>query len=201
MKKTYLLIAIMCLMASLNSNAQNWKNLFNNDNLMNVVESVASEYIDFNIVGTWNYTGSAIKLESSESNLSEIGGSVVATSIEEKINNNLTKLGIEPGSMTFIFNQDLTMSIVSSRKTFEGTYSYDKEAKKLEMKIGRFGRTTTADVEVKMSDFDILFKSDALLSIVKAITGKINLKSMDNVGKLMDNYDGMKMGFSFEKQK
>ena len=200
-KKNILSLSILFIsLFSIQSvSAQDWKDWFNQERIKDVVSNVAAEFIDFSIIGTWNYTGSAIKLESSSNKLADIGSVAASSTIEGKLNEQLQKVGIQPGTMNFQFKEDSTMIISIGSKTYDGTFSYNADAKELKMKIANKIPITT-NVEVRNSDFSVLFEADALLSIIKRVSGSIDIKYLETVCKLLENFDGMKVGFNFEEQ-
>ena len=69
------------------------------------------------MTGTWTYSGSAVEFES-DNLLMKAGGAAAATMAENKLNEQLSKVGIKEGQMSFTFNADSTFtSTVGKRKT------------------------------------------------------------------------------------
>ena len=64
-----------------------------------------SKLTEKSLAGTWTYTQPCVAFES-ESVLSNIGGSVASSKIEEKMKKALSKAGIKEGKCTITFNTD-----------------------------------------------------------------------------------------------
>ena len=111
MKKNILFIAwiaIFSLTAS-NSQAQSLKDLLNKDNISKVVNAITGTPETIDMTGTWTYSGSAVEFES-DNLLMKAGGAAAATMAENKLNEQLTKVGIKEGQMSFTFNADSTFT-------------------------------------------------------------------------------------------
>ena len=110
MKKNILFIAwiaIFSLTAS-NSQAQSLKDLLNKDNISKVVNAITGTPETIDMTGTWTYSGSAVEFES-DNLLMKAGGAAAATMAENKLNEQLTKVGIKEGQMSFTFNANNTI--------------------------------------------------------------------------------------------
>ena len=202
MKKIILLsIFIVGILNSQGANAQSFFNWLKKDKIketvQNIAGEVASDYVNFSIVGDWTYDGAAIKLESGNA-VKDIASSAIASSIEDKITNQLEKLGIKAGMMHFKFNEDQTMLISLGSRKINGTYTYDKETKVLAMKIART-IPIKSTVQVTNSKFSLLFNANGLVAIAKTVSGKLKISSLESACKLLDEYKEMRMGFGFKK--
>ena len=63
------------------------------------------------------------------------GGAAAATMAENKLDEQLSKVGIKAGQMNFTFNADSTFTSTVGKKTLKGTYSYDASAKQVDLKF------------------------------------------------------------------
>ncbi len=199
MKKLALIFSLMLATVTMVS-AQGWLDALKSSAKSvggNVVEDVASDYVDFSIIGSWTYTGSTINLESSNA-LSNLGASAASSTIEAKINSYLEKVGIKPGAMSFTFNEDGTMTIVAIGKTIKGTYEYNKETDVLSMRLAK-ALPVNSTVEVQATNFSLLFKGKALLSLVKTISGAVNVTALKTLSATLDKYEDMQIGFKFKR--
>ena len=125
MKKYVLSLAVVSalLLVTTNVQAQSWKDLFNKDNIEKVVNAVTgNQTID--MTGTWTYSGSAIEFES-DNLLQKAGGAAAAAVAEKKLDEQLAKVGIKDGQVSFTFNADSTFTSTVGKRTMTGTYSYD----------------------------------------------------------------------------
>ena len=53
---------------------------------------------------------------------------------ENKLNEQLSKIGIKDGQMSFTFNADSTFTSTVGKKTLKGTYSYNASTKQVDLK-------------------------------------------------------------------
>ena len=95
---------VAALLLTSNSHAQSIKDLFNKENIEKAVNAVTGKSTA-DMTGTWSYTGSAIEFES-DNLLQKAGGAVAATAAEKKLDEQLAKVGIKAGQMSFTFNAE-----------------------------------------------------------------------------------------------
>ena len=101
MKKNILFIAWVALFSlfASNSQAQSLKDLLNKDNISKVVNAITGTPETIDMTGTWTYSGSAVEFES-DNLLMKAGGAAAATMAENKLNEQLSKVGIKEGQMS-----------------------------------------------------------------------------------------------------
>lgn len=150
------------------------------------------------MTGTWSYTGAAIEFES-DNLLMKAGGAVAATTAEAKLNEQLSKVGIKPGQMSFTFNADSTFNAKLGTKTLKGTYVYDATEKHVTMKFVRL-INMNAKVNCTSGSMDLLFESDKLLKLITFLSSKSSNATLKTISSLANSYDGMMLGFSLEKK-
>lgn len=198
MKKSVFLPALIAalLLVSTNSWAQSWKDLFSKENVEKVVSAVTGNST-VDMTGTWSYTGAAIEFES-DNFLMQAGGAVAATTAEAKLNEQLSKVGIAAGKMTFTFNADSTFNAKLGTRTLSGSYSYNATDKKANLK---FARLIGMNVKINCtsSTMDMLFESDKLLKLITFLSSKSSNATLKTISSLADSYDGMMLGFSLKK--
>ena len=184
MKKSFLPIAFMAvfMLTATNSQAQSWSDLLNKDNISKVVNAITGTTESIDMTGTWNYKGSAVEFES-DNLLMKAGGAAAATMAENKLNEQLSKIGIKDGQMSFTFNADSTFTSTVGKKKLNGTYSYNLHAK----------------VNCSSSSLELLFNSDKLLKLMAFIGSKSSSTALKTVSSLAENYDGMMLGFQLSK--
>lgn len=199
MKKSILSLAFLAafLLTATNGRAQSWKDLFNKDNISKVVNAISGTPETIDMSGTWNYKGSAVEFES-ENLLMQAGGAAAATMAENKLNEQLSKVGIRDGKMNFTFNADSTFTSTVGRKTLRGTYSYDASTKQVDLKFLKL-LNLHAKVNCSTNSMELLFNSDKLLKLLAFIGSKSNSTALKTVSSLADNYDGMMLGFELSK--
>jgi len=150
------------------------------------------------IVGTWNYTGSAISFKSENNPLSNIASGVAQTTIEKKLDGYLQKVGISQGLFGFTFNDDGTMAIKYGSKTFNGTWTLDQENARLNMKVASFVNMK-GYVAVKNGKMELLFDATTMMKIVKSVTSVYKNSTLQTINGILNQYDQMYAGFRLTK--
>lgn len=198
MKKYVLSLAVASalLLVTTNVQAQSWKDLFNKDNIEKVVNAVTgNQTID--MTGTWTYSGSAIEFES-DNLLQKAGGAAAATVAEKKLDEQLAKVGIKDGQVSFTFNADSTFTSIVGKRTMTGTYSYDATDKVVHLRYFKL-LNMNAKVNCTSTNMDLLFNSDKLLKLISFISSKSSSTTLKTISSLADSYDGMMLGFALKK--
>ncbi len=199
MKKKFLPLAfgVAFLLSANESYAQSLKDLFTKDNISKVVNAVTGKHADIDMTGTWSYSGSAIEFES-DNLLQKAGGAAAASVAETKLNEQLRKVGIGEGKMSFTFNTDSTFTSTFGRKTMKGTYSYDASTDQVQLKYFKL-LNLRAKVNCTDSSMELLFNSDKLLKLLVFLGNKSSSTALKTIGSLAENYDGMMLGFELKK--
>lgn len=198
MKKYVLSLAVVSalLLVTTNVQAQSWKDLFNKDNIEKVVNAVTgNQTID--MTGTWTYSGSAIEFES-DNLLQKAGGAAAAAVAEKKLDEQLAKVGIKDGQVSFTFNTDSTFTSTVGKRTMTGTYSYDATDKVVHLRYFKL-LNMNAKVNCTSTNMDLLFNSDKLLKLIAFISSKSSSTTLKTISSLADSYDGMMLGFALKK--
>lgn len=202
--KSIIIVAALCF-ASNTASAQKLKDILgqvaNNSTVTEIVEQVTGVNLSKgDIKGTWNYTGSAVKLESEDLVKSAAAG-VAATQVEKKLDEYLSKAGLKSGTFSFTFNEDNTFYTTVKGKNFNGTYTLAEDGKTLNLKYGKTLGSTgiTATAQINASTFELLFKADKLLDLIGKLTSATSNSTLKTIGSLAGQYDGMKIGLELQK--
>ena len=110
-----------------------------------------------------------------------------------------SKVGIQPGQVSFTFNADSTFTTNVAGKSMKGTYSYNASDKQLQLKVAKL-LNVNAKLTYNTSDLDLLFNSDKLLKLVAFLSKQTNSTSLNAISSLADSYDGMMLGLELKKQ-
>lgn len=199
MKKNIFIVAFFTFLAfSINMNAQSLSDIFNNKNVSKVVSAVAGDKIkDYNIVGKWTYDGSAVELKSSNI-LKNAGGKLATSTIENNLDKQFSKAGINKGSATFNFQNDSTFTVTLKNKTQQGTYSIDKTNNKLNLTF--LGKATMSGNITKTNNQMILtFDADKLVNIISYMSKVSNNSNLNTISSLLSSYDDVRTGFTLTK--
>lgn len=241
MKKFFLVVAIMVAFSANNASAQFWKNALNrvvedvvdnvtssDDNgvLGNVLGSLLGQAVTLSeetLQGTWEYEGVACVLES-ENALADIGGTVVTSTVEEKLDGYLSKVGVAPGTCSFTFLQNDSCVFTVAGRGISGKYTLNAEEKKINFHFVYDRMTIRTHVAYNVTSMNIIFDADKLLNLIKNVTSGISngaagigemasgqqttlgtstagiSSTLSTVGALLNNYDGMMLGMKLKKQ-
>lgn len=191
-----LLLVAAALLCATDAQAQSLKDLFNKENIEEVVNAVTDKNTA-SMEGTWTYTGSALAFES-DNLLQQAGGAVAASAVEKKLDDFLQRIGILSGQMSFTFAADSTFQTTIKGKTMKGTYSYDQSTKKAQLKFSKLLNINTT-VNCTSQQMELLFPSDRLLDLLTFLASKSNNATLQSIGSLAESYDGMMLGFTLEK--
>ena len=192
MKRELLSLAVLAtlLLVPATGRAQSIKDLFNKDNISKVVNAVTGHTETVDMTGTWRYTGSAIEFES-ENLLKKAGGTVAASAAEQKLDEQLAKLGIKEGQLSFTF------STLGKRK-LNGTYSYNPTTGMLQLKYMKL-IPMNAKVNYTTQQMDLLFEADKLLKLITFLSSKSSSATLKAISSLADSYDGMMLGYELKR--
>lgn len=152
------------------------------------------------LYGTWTYQGVDVAFES-ENLLAKAGGAVAAGTVEQKVDEQLQKFGIKPGSVKFTFNKDHTFAANLGGKNISGTYTFDPKTRALTLTaaLGLFNQTATVGTNGK--GISLLFPADKLLALAST-AGTLLGQSNSTIGalsSLLQNYKGMQIGLALTK--
>jgi hypothetical protein len=150
------------------------------------------------IVGTWNYTGSAITFKSSTNALSNLASSAATTAIEKKLDQYLSKVGISKGLFGFTFNEDGTMSVNYGSRTFNGTWSLDADKSVINMKVKSL-INMKGYVAVQGSQMELQFDTSTMMKLIKSVCSVYNQGTLQTINSLLNQYDQMYSGFKLVK--
>lgn len=195
MKKLVCIIALLCAV-SVQGNAQSLKDILSDVAKVVVGDKATTQA---SLIGTWDYVGPDCQLKGDDI-LKNIGGETAGEEVEKKMAPIYEKAGLN--SIQYTFNEDKTCSYTIKGKKVEGTYEFDAEAKTITIKAGKLGIKTTAHIVTLGSNMSFVYDADKILSVVKTITGAASglNASASTVNKLLEQFNGMMVGFELKKQ-
>ncbi len=164
-----------------------------------LLQSVVGHFKSTDFTGTWNYEGVDVKFQS-DNLLKKAGGSVAATKIENDLDEQLKKIGFEPGVTTFIFNEDSTFTNTTKGRQLTGTYSYDESTEYLTLKYMKY-IPVKAKVSGSGNKISLLFEANSLMSLVTFLGSNSGLSLLQGASSLLKTYDGMLVGMELRKEK
>lgn len=149
-----------------------------------------------NIIGTWSYSEPAIVF-TSDNILAKAASKIAANKVEKKLQEQLSKYGIQPGSFTMTFKEDGTFTETLKGKTTQGKWAV-KDSKLQLTVIGIKTLSITTQIDGK----DMQFVTDAtkLLNLFKTLGAKSSNSNIKTVASLMKSVNGMQAGITLRKQ-
>lgn len=149
------------------------------------------------IVGTWVYEEPAVVMESSNA-LKNIGGKVVTSTIEKKLDTQLKKYGIEKGLVTMTFDKDGNFTQTLKGKTLSGTYTLDD--KSVVLKYGGKVSQVVGTTQIDGNSLLIVMDASKLLKYA-SVLGKLSQSStLKTASSLLGSMDGMECGLKLKKE-
>lgn len=148
------------------------------------------------LIGTWRYDGPGCAF-TSDNLLAKAGGEVAAAQIEEKLEQQYSKLGFSSSNTYITFNQDGTFASKIDGKSFSGNYTYDASTGALTLKgllLSLNGYATRNG-----SGISVLFESKKLLSLLQTMAALSGNSTLSTIGEVSKNYDGARLGFDMSR--
>lgn len=147
---------------------------------------------------TWKYSKPGCAF-TSENLLAKAGGEIAASKIEEDLSKYYSKFGFSNSNTYFTFKTDGTFAAKIDGKSWNGTYTFDEKTHAIQLKgllLSASGFATRT-----ANGISLLFEQKKLLTLVKTLS-KLNLTgstTMSAVSSIVDNYDGVRIGFEMTK--
>ena len=164
----------------------------------NILQSVLggnSKLTQQQLVGTWTYTRPGCAF-TSEKLLAQAGGEVVASEIKTKLQPSYQKVGITSSNTQVTFNQDGTFSAKIAGRNWTGKYTFDAANSKVTMQ----GLLLNINCYAKHNSdgIGLLFESKKLLTLLQTMSALSGNQTLQDVGELSKNYDGVRLGFDMK---
>jgi hypothetical protein len=173
--------------------------VLSNDNVASNLTSVFSsskQATAEKIIGTWAYSEPAIVFTSNNL-LAKAASKIAANKVENKIQEQLSKYGIAPGTFSMTFNEDGTFTETLKGKTTQGTWTV-QDSKLVLSVAGVKALSITTQIDGK----DLQFVTDAtkLLNLFKTLGAKSSNSNIRTAASLMKSVNGMQAGITLRKQ-
>lgn len=204
MKKNVLKVAVLSVMMmfSAQAGAQTLGDVLgalSNDNVASSLTSVFSsnkQATAEKLIGTWAYSEPAIVFTSNNL-LAKAASKIAANKVENKIQEQLSKYGIAPGTFSMTFKEDGTFTETLKGKTTQGTWTV-QDSKLVLSIVGVKALSITTQIDGK----DLQFVTDAtkLLNLFKTLGAKSNNSSIRTAASLMKSVNGMQAGITLHRQ-
>lgn len=209
MKKTKTLLAAACVSALLCTSCNTLSNMATagSDGSQSLLESLITGVVgnvvpinETSLAGTWKYSSPEVRFES-ESALAQAGGAVAANTIESKLAEVYSKVGIKSGACSFTFNADKTCSITLGSQTINGTYTINSSTHELNITSNTGLIKLSGTAYLSVNTLTLLFDADKLMKImqtVATVTGGAS-STISTLSTMLNNYDGALIGMNLKK--
>ncbi|MCQ2220350.1 MAG: DUF4923 family protein [Prevotella sp.] len=213
MKKFYSLIVAAVVCVSLSScggalgtlgTTSPYNSAFSGDNTSNTSGLIGNLISTFaggiltnqaTLVGTWNYAKPCVQFES-QNLLAQAGGTMAATTIENKLATYYQKIGLTPGKAQFVFGQNGQLQYTIGGRTMTGKYAFDANKRTVTITT-QAGMNVTAYVSISLNQMALTFDASKMLSLVNSASAAAS--TLSNLTALTGSFSGMKLGFTFSK--
>ena len=204
MKKVFVMAALMLAFAT--GGFANEMNELQSDKtslLGNILGSVADNIIGSTTftksqlcASTWRYSNPGCAF-TSQNFLAKAGGEVASKKIESQLDTYYKKAGFSSSNTYFKFNTDGTFESKVDGKAWKGKYTFNEKTHAIQMKgllisISGFATKTSSGIS-------LLFESKKLLTLVQTLTKLSGNQTLNTLGTLSKNYDGVRVGFDLRK--
>lgn len=199
-----MIMAALLFVGGVQVYGQSFKDLLNKgkDVVGSVVEQL--DVIPKNIEGNWEFSGSAVKF-TGDNVLMNAASELAAGKVEDQLNEYLQKAGIRQGLFSYVFNADGTFTTTFNKMNFSGQYTFSQEEGTIELDYGKNeklkGVSLKTDVSVSLNSMQLLFNADKLLDFISKITSTVGDSKIGALTSLIDQYDGLKIGFELSRVK
>lgn len=144
------------------------------------------------LYGTWYYTQPGCAF-TSENLLAKAGGAVAAENCKEKLQPVYSTLGISSQNTQFQFTQDHQFKANLKGIPLSGTYTYDPSSATIKLKTMLF--SSNVYVTRTTQGLAYTFESKNLLKVLQAVAAVSGNSTLQTVGELSKQYDGVRLGF------
>ena len=144
------------------------------------------------LYGAWYYTEPGCAF-TSENLLAKAGGAVAAETCKEKLAPVYNTLGISSQNTQFQFTQDHQFSAYVKGIPLSGSYTYDPNTATIKLNTMLF--SSNMYVTRTTHGLGFTFESKNLLKVLQAIAAVSGNSTLQTVGDLSKQYDGVRLGF------
>lgn len=148
------------------------------------------------LIGTWHYSQPGCAF-TSENLLAQAGGEMVASEIRTKLLPAYQKVGLKGANTQVTFKQDGTFTAKIAGKSWAGTYTFDDATSKITLtglllNVNCYAKRNTDGIS-------LLFEAKKLLTLIQTMSALSSNQTVQAMGELSSNYDGLRVGFDMKK--
>ena len=174
----------------------------NTGDAVSVLESILGNVLGLNklieadLYGTWKYSQPGCAF-TSDNALAKAGGAVAAQRVKTQLKEYYDKVGIKSSNTQFTFKEDKTFTAKVDGKSFSGQYVFDPAEGKLTLQSLLL--TVPCYVERSGNTIGIMVESQRLMQILQTIAQLSGDQSLQAIGEISKNFDGVRLGFEMTK--
>ena len=174
----------------------------NTGDAVSILESILGNVLGLNklteadLYGTWKYSQPGCVF-TSDNALAKAGGAVAAQRVKNQLQEYYSKVGIKSSNTQFTFKEDKTFSSKIDGKSFSGQYTFDPADGRLTLQSLLL--TLPCYVERSGNTIGILVESQRLMQLLQTIGQLSGNQSLQAIGELSKNFDGVRLGFELTK--
>ena len=170
----------------------------NANTIGNVLNSVLGidKPSEHDIIGSWHYSEPGVAFTSKNA-LAKAGGEVAAAQAKAKLEESYRSVGFRRDNTQLTFSSNKTFNARLLGKTFNGTWTYDNNEQKITLKTLLF--TIPVYAKRTTSGMSYLMESKKLLTLLQTASVLSGNSTIQTVGELSKNYDGIRMGFEMKR--
>ena len=163
----------------------------------NTVSNIIFDVIGYNklsqadLVGNWKYYQPGCAF-TSESLLAKAGGHVAATKAKEDLAPTFQRLGITAANTYFQFAENGQFAGKINGQPLNGTYTFNPTDQSIQLKTLLLN--IKGYVNRNAQGISLLFESKKLLTALQTIAAVSGNGTLNSVGELTKNYDGIRIG-------
>ena len=144
------------------------------------------------LYGAWCYSGPGCAF-TSENLLAKAGGAVAAETCKEKLLPVYNTLGISANNTQFQFTQDHQFAGKVKGIPLSGSYTYDPSSGTIKLQTMLF--STNAYITRTQRGLGLTFESKNLLKVLQTVAALSGNSTLQTVGDLSKQYEGVRLGF------
>lgn len=194
MKKLIVLLVLLCA-GTFTARSQSW---------LNALKQVATDVVDNAtggqltakaIIGTWKYKSPATRVGGGDV-LSNVGGALAGSTINDKLTPIFEKAGIKEGFCSITFNDDGSFAMPVKGKNISGTYEFDPSTHAITLQLSKLG-SFKGYAYISGTSLELVFPVNKLVDFLKIVGSKVS--SLSTVTSLLDKVEDAYLGFAFAK--
>ncbi len=168
----------------------------------NTISNIIYDVIGYNkltqadLVGNWSYYQPGCAF-TTENLLAKAGGHIAATRAKEELTPTYQKLGITAANTYFQFAENGQFAGKIDGHPLSGTYTFNPTDQSIQMKTLLLN--IKGYVNRNAQGISLLFESKKLLSALQTVAAISGNTTLNSVGELTKNYDGIRLGLDLKR--